>query len=252
MKYNIIKKADHDARGKLGRMILRCYSEKKMKELYPDDNYTVVGEVKNGSDKKKVGELSTGHTVSQRGAHSLIFNCECGYLCVGEDTYVVMLRPRVLLRWLLGLALLIVIVLLILHFSMNADARPDAQGDALVGDHIERVEEEDPLAGVEKLDDRIAFTGYGTAIISEKNPYLELSNPAVNTVDFVFTVADKATGEVLAVTESVAPGKYAYVNVMDHFRGTQGGIVTIHTATFASDNTPRSGMNSEVEIEIKQ
>mgnify|MGYP003292139488 CR=1 FL=1 len=249
MKYPIIKKPDQDTTVKLDKTVYHAYSEKKLKGLYPDDNYTVVGEVKPGSNKKQVGELNTGHAISQRGAHSLSFNREEGYLCVGEDTYVVVLRPRVLLWWLLGLALLAVIVLLVLRFGLaNPDTRPDAQDDALAGDRIERVEEEVP---VEKLEDHIAFTGYGKAVVSEKNPYLELTNPVINTVDFVFTVADKATGEVLAVTESVAPGQYAYVNVMDHFRGTQGGVLIIHTATFASDNSPRSGMDSEVEIEIK-
>lgn len=250
MKYNIIKKPDQDARVKLGSMTLHCYSAKKIKELYPDDNYTVVGEVKTGSGKQKIGELSTGYAVSQRGAHSRTSNREAGFLCVGEDTYVVVLRSRVLPWLLLGIALLAIILLLVFRLSSNPDARPDAQGDALVGDRIERVEE-DPEP-VKKLEDRIAFSGYGKAIVSEKNPYIELTNPEVNTVDFVFTVADKATGEVIAVTESVPPGKYAYVNVMEHFRGTSGGVVTLNIATFASDNTPRSGVNAEVEIEIKQ
>ncbi len=254
MKYNIIKKTDQDAKVKLGSTTYSAYSEKKIKELYPEENYTVVGEVKNGSDKKKAGELSSGHAVSQRGAHSLLFNREAGYLCVGEDTYVVALRPRFLLWWLLGLVLVALIALLVFRFGLtNPDTRPDAQGDALVGDRIERVEEDtDPAPEVEKLQDSIAFSGYGKALVSEKNPYIELTNPEVNFVDFVFTVADKATGEVIAVTESVAPGEYAYVNVMDHFRGTSGGFVMITVATFASDNTPRSGFNAEVEIEIKQ
>lgn len=255
MKYNIIKKPNQDARVKLGNSVYRCYSEDKIKELYPEQDYTVVGEVKNGSDKKKVGDLSTGHAVSQRGAHSRTSNREAGFLCVGEDTYVVVLCPRVLPWLLLGIALVAVILLLVFRFAVNPDARPDAQGDALVGDRIERVEEDDGETSepvVEKLEDRIAFAGYGKAIISEKNPYMELYNPDVNTVDFVYSVADKATGEVIAVTESVPPGKYAYVNVMEHFRGTSGGFVMITVSTFASDNTPRSGFNAEVEIEIKQ
>lgn len=252
MKYTVIQKEEQKAKIKLGRITYRCYSEKQMEDLYPEADYTVVGEVKNGSDKKQIGELNTGHAVSQRGAHSSLFNREVGYLCVGKDTYIVALRPRFLLWWLLGLALLAVIVLLVLRLSFTDPAtRPDPQGDFQVGDRIERVEE-DPDPASENTGGNIVFTGYGKATVSEKNPSIELTNPAENHVDFVFTVADKATGEVIAVTDSIPPGQYAYVNVLEHFRGTVGGVLTINIATFAADNTPRSGLNSEVEIEIKQ
>lgn len=255
MTYTIIERQDQDARVKLGRTTYRAYSGKKLQELYPDGNCTIVGEVKNGSSKHQVGALNIGHPLSQRGAHSPLFTREAGYLCVGEKAYVAVLRPNALLRWLLVLALLVIASTVLLQLGIftpgGSDTRPDAQGDVQIGDRMDYIEDApEPVEPEEKLEDTIAFTGYGKAIVSEKNPYIELSNPAKNFVDFVFTVTDKATGEVIAVTDSVAPGKNAYVNVMDHFRGTQGGIVTIHTATFTEDNTPASGMNSEVEIEI--
>lgn len=254
MKYTIMKGGDTDARVKLGGAVLRCYSAKKLQELYPDHDYTVVGEVKQGSDKKKVGELNTGHAISQWGSHSATLNREAGYLRVGEDMYVAVLQPRMVIPVAAVAVVVLVAALLVprLLGGSGGAVRPDAFGDAQVGGKQEQPNiTYDDGEKVEKQTDRISFSGYGKATVSEERPSIELKNPEVNTVDFVFTVSDKATGEVIAVTDSVAPGQYAYVNVYEHFKGTEGGVLAIYTATFASDNRPRNGMNSEVEIEVK-
>ena len=81
MKYPIIKKPDQDTTVKLGKTVYRAYSGKKLKGLYPDDNYTVVGEVKPGSNKKQVGEFvsnvksPTHNTCSQPVTENTVFSC---------------------------------------------------------------------------------------------------------------------------------------------------------------------------------
>lgn len=253
MKYTIMKSADADARVKLGGAVLRCYSAKKLQELYPDHDYTVVGEVKQGSDKKKVGELNTGHVISQWGSHSATLNREAGYLRVGEDMYVAVLQPRMVIPVAVVAVVLLVAALLVPKMlgGSGGAARPDAFGDAQVGGKQQMADIPQDEQPEEKLEDRIRFAGYGTAYVSAERQSIELTNPSVNTVDFVFTVSDKATGEVIAVTDSVAPGQYAYVNVYEHFKGTEGGVLTVNTATFTSDNVPQSGFDSEIKIEIK-
>lgn len=254
MKYTIIRAKDQDVRIKLGGTVVRCYSEKKMNERHPDRDYSVVGEIKSGSKKQPIGELSTGQSVSQWGTHSIALNREVGYIPVGEKEYLLALRTRAWLPVLVGVlvaAALAVAAWLLLPGLLGGNARPDPVGDAQVGDKQEMADTQQQEQQVEKQTDRISFAGYGKATVSEAQPNIELRNPEVNTVDFVFTISDKATGEVLAVTDSVAPGQYAYVEVYQHFKGTDGGVLTINTATFASDNTPRNGMNSEVEIEVK-
>lgn len=254
VKYTIMKGGDQDTRVKLGGAMVRCYSAKKLHALYPDHDYTVVGEVKQGSDKKKVGELNTGHVISQRGSHNATLNRVVGYLRVGEDMYVAVLQPRPVIPIAAVVAMVLVAVLLVpkLLGGSGGLARPDAFGDAQVGGKQEMADiSQDDTSQQEKLEDRIRFAGYGTAYVSAERQSIELSNPSVNTVDFVFTVKDKATGEVLAVTDSVAPGQYAYVNVYEHFKGTTGGVLSINTATFTSDDVPQSGFDSEIKIEVK-
>jgi len=250
VKYTVIQKREQAERIKLGKNTFRCYSPKQMEKRYPNDDYIIIGEVKNGSKKKKIGKLDNGHPVSKRGTHSALFSRKAGYICVDEDTYIVVLRPRLLPWLLLGLVVLALGAVLLLRTSSRSAAEvPQAQGDFQVGGKIERVEEESapkPSGG------SITFSGYKKVTVSEKNPYVELTNPAENSVDFVFTLTDKATGQVLAVTERVPPGQYAYVDVWEHFRGTSGGVLILNIATFTADNQPLSGVDSEVEIEIKE
>lgn len=254
MKYTIIRAKDQDVRLRLGGTVVRCYSEKKMREMYPDRDYSVVGEIKSRSKKQQIGELSTGQPVSQWGTHSVALNREVGYIPVGGNEYLLALRTRAVLPILVGVLVALALAAaawFLLPGLLGGNARPDPVGDAQVGDRQEMADIPQDEQQEEKLEDRISFAGYGKATVSEERPNIELKNPDVNTVDFVFTISDKATGEVLAVTDSVAPGQYAYVEVYQHFKGTEGGVLTINTATFAPDNTPRNGMNSEVEIEVK-
>lgn len=129
MKYTVFSVSDYDKKIKLDRDTYYGYSEKKLKKRYPEDNYTVVGELKLDRDKKKIGELTTGEAVSELNTYSRVFNRKKGYLCVGQDTYILVLRPRIpLLLWfLLGALLLALLIALLLQFPKEPTViNPDA------------------------------------------------------------------------------------------------------------------------------
>lgn len=114
VRYYIQNANDYDVEIRLGNdhSIFYGYSKKKIKKIYSKEGYIVAGEVKRNSDKKKIGELATGDVVSQTGAHSSLFHRTEGYLCIGRDTYIAVLRTRILLPLLLFFGALLMVMTL--------------------------------------------------------------------------------------------------------------------------------------------
>lgn len=87
-----------------------------MKELYPDGFYPVAGEIYEGKkrDKEKdIGQIDLAETrlpVSPRGQNSRLLRKEAAYLSVGENSYLTVLKLR--LMPLILLALLLIALLL--------------------------------------------------------------------------------------------------------------------------------------------
>ena len=98
----------------------------------------------------------------------------------------------------------------------------------------------------------ISFFGYGKSLVSEKNPSIELYNPSQNTVNMVFEVLDSETNELIARTNDVLPGEYAYVNVVDFYKSAGIHSIDINTSTIDADtDAPMNGMHQQMEIIIQ-
>ena len=156
------------------------------------------------------------------------------------------------------------IVCLVLCFSPNSNPvidNPPVSSesnkpveDAPIG-NFEVSDSQKEKEEVEKapVDDRkITFAGYGKYNVSAENPSVELKNPAVNFVDMVFTLTDKASGEIIARTGKVAAGEFVYVNVMGFYTepGTYDVQVSIST-TDSETGAAMNGMNQEMQIIVK-
>lgn len=128
MKYSIRNINDYDVKIRLDKDVYYGYSEKKLEELYPENDYKLVGEIKRGSDKKKIAELVTGEAISKLEAHSRVFNRRKGYLCVGDDSYVLVLRRRIpiILLFFFGALLLAALIALLLFPKGQTVLNPDA------------------------------------------------------------------------------------------------------------------------------
>ena len=127
--FHHIFKQDYDKRICLGDQNAFCYSKKKMRQLYPNKNYTVVGEVKSGKKLKSpppqgdgsIGTLYINEkelAVFPLGKHKRLIHRGEGFLCVGENRFVAAhsnLVPFLLvLLWLLAM----IAVVLILVFKL--------------------------------------------------------------------------------------------------------------------------------------
>lgn len=112
---------DSDKEIKLDKEKFECYSKKKMKDLYPKKRlYQVIGETKKHNRKEEIGYLTLGKKefiVSDEGENSHILNYVAGYIKVGENTYVELLKSRIpflLLFWGLLLGILAGLLILLL------------------------------------------------------------------------------------------------------------------------------------------
>jgi len=117
MQYSAISASHHDAQVKLKGETLECLSSKQLKRTYPRGGCKVVGEI-SGRKKKEIGLLPHGKTefsVCAPGAHSSLFWRQAGYLQVGPDEYVAVVKSRIpFLLLLLGLLALIALLLCLL------------------------------------------------------------------------------------------------------------------------------------------
>ena len=129
---------DYDKQIQYGTKQIGCYSESAMKKQYPEKNYRIVGEIKLSQEKvkdlqkeakkqqkqnaRKLGELHMGEHVFDvfHSAKVDVFNKTQGYLCVGNDAYVLVkqtVAPFLILSssMCMGLAICIILILLMLR-----------------------------------------------------------------------------------------------------------------------------------------
>ena len=98
----------------------------------------------------------------------------------------------------------------------------------------------------------IKFAGYGKYEVSEEQPNIELSNPQSNFADFVFTVNDSKTQQLIGKTEKVSPGKFLYMNVMDLYETPGVYNVDINISTYDSvTGVQLNSVNQKMEINVK-
>lgn len=156
--------------------------------------------------------------------------------------------------WAIIVILVIVIILLLLR---SCGASPTGVGtpgqeQTPIGNFEVGGKREEPVVEKEPEEvEYITFSGFGKFEVSKDAPNVELSNPEGNSVDMVFTLTDKATGDLIARTGKVHSGEYVYVNVMDYYSEKGSHFVTVNIETMNEDNVPMNGLNQEMEIIVK-
>lgn len=124
-QYRAIPREDYDQTLKIEGVKIGCYSPKRMKQLYPEKNYHIVGETKRKNKKDQTAALTVWRSrlkVSALEDNSKLLYRKAGYVCVGEDTYVVLLKLRFLfLIWFLGLGAGIGVVGTLLWLSLHKE-----------------------------------------------------------------------------------------------------------------------------------
>lgn len=132
MQYHILPTNDHDKKLRYEQIDVYCYSKKQLDKRYPEKNYRIIGEAKPKNKKKELARLAVvsqekPYVISKLGSHSRLLYKRAGYVFVGNDEYVAMLKPRwPFLLLLMGLLALIALLLsMLLRGSIPIVIQPD-------------------------------------------------------------------------------------------------------------------------------
>lgn len=93
----VIEKYNYDQSVKINERNIKCYSKKKLNELYSSGNYTIVGETFENNKKKEIDKIFLGKKqliVSKYGKNNKLLYKRKGYLLVGDDEFIVILQNR--------------------------------------------------------------------------------------------------------------------------------------------------------------
>lgn len=163
-----------------------------------------------------------------------------------ENTFVEA-KSRLLIFILLG------ILLIGLVFPMLGNPQIIEELPVIGNISIMDEQETRPASDKEKEEiPTITFAGYGQYTVTKEYPNVELKNPDINFVDMVFTLTDKDTGEIIARTDKVPAGKYAYVNVVDFYKEPGVYTILINVATFdAETGAQMNGINQKLELIVE-
>ncbi len=142
--------------------------------------------------------------------------------------------------------LIIIIIFLLLRSCENTPDKPfpdQTQGEWNIGDKRPDQTQESSI-----IPENITFLGSDRYTVSKNNKDIEMINPKINQVNFVFTVTDAKTGEVIAKTDKVAPGQYVYINLYDHFKKEGSYDIVIDISTFSFSGAQLNGVNAKAVV----
>ena len=112
VNYRVIPRDDYEGDVKLRGVHILCYKKKQLDDMYPNDDYIVVGETKAKNKKRIIDNLYLADVidiskletddegneipllVSNSGEHSKLLYRRAGYVLVGPDTYIALLKFR--------------------------------------------------------------------------------------------------------------------------------------------------------------
>ncbi len=160
-------------------------------------------------------------------------------------------RRKKIITTIAFVVLIIIIIILLLRSCGNSDYNPDnplpdeTQGEWNIGD-----KRPDETQDSSIVPESITFSGSDKYTVSPNRKEIELTNPEINQVNFVFTITDTQTGEVIAKTGKVAPSQYVYINIYDYFKEAGSYDVTIDISTFSFGGQQLNGASTKAVVTV--
>lgn len=183
-----------------------------------------------------------------------------GYVAVDDkkDVFIEVKSRLFIIFWilvgLLALSLCVPPILGVIGFGPNTSYDPSvdlpAIGDVDISDEQQTRPTTPPTPEGEVPT--ITFAGYGKYTVNSEYPSVEMKNPEGNFVDMIFTLTDEASGEIIARTNKVPAGKFAYVDVVKFYGEPGTYTVLINVATFdAQTGEQMNGINQKMEVTVE-
>lgn len=206
---------------------IKCYSKKQLKILYPNRDYKLVGEYTPGSKKSQAGSLEYKNrkfNLSQLRTHSRAAYSEKGFLGVGEDSFVVLIKNALPTR-IIAAVLCVLIIATGVFLAVNLTGQSEiasVKDEAIAAagfDKNVQPELEEGAVDWEGAKPRetggvtagIAIPGYKSITIDagETDIKVNLQNPEGNPCYFVISLILE-DGTELYKSKMIEPGKGLY------------------------------------------
>lgn len=199
--FHAVPKADYDKKVKLQKLELMCYSPEKMDQLYSQKKPRVVGEIKANNQQDRIARVMVADKVlpvSALGKHSRLIYRKAGYINIGMDEYVAVLKSRfgfLLLLFLLLLGLVTALGLLLGSLFGKKDEPTVINPMPVVDPNAETIpdETESPSEDPESVG-VMEEQGGSVSMIYSLNAWLDLST---GTIDILFQNPGKSTHDVV-------------------------------------------------------
>lgn len=279
--FHHIFKQDYDKRIFLGDQFIFCYSEKKMRELYPEKNYTVVGEAKSarrlkkkaaaqtenksGKPERHIGRLHINGKevdVFRHGEHVGLLHKREGYVCVGGDTFIAIYSSRLpfLLALLAVLAMLAVTTTLVIQLIGNP--KPPIVIDP---DHpLPEIDPDIEMLPVDEDGDKVqsesgggfvsmVFTKEASISLSSNTATIYYQNPSKSNHAVILELYLISDGQeyFLGRTGLIPAGGAIYrMDVSERDAGIRAGIYTGLYRTYYYD--PQTGERAAISSDITE
>lgn len=234
------------------------YKKKDMKTLYPAGGFTVCGQV--GKGRTEIGELNAaGKTETVYRVSKMPHTVIKGYIKVGNDDYIAVVKD-VLLLWIFLIIALIALLAaagLLIRNAVLANAEPEttkAYGevdpnavygvpDISVPDKIETAGREISVPGIPSMKFKAG----------ELEQTHILTNPEGNPCYFQFEIILSDTGEVIYTSKLLPPGysisKFKLTKPLE--AGTYSASVKFNTYTFDKEQKRLNNFVSKTTIYVE-
>ena len=150
MQFHIVP-ASYDAQIQMKGRKVKCFSAQHLKKLYPDDGFTLVGEIGDKKAKSPIGMVRIDHdlydVVPPNSKNRLLWRT-AGYLQVGKGEYVAVMKNR--LQFLLLFLLMLAIVSLLLSTLLSGSFTPGGGPDDPGGNDPIVIDPDHPLPPVDE------------------------------------------------------------------------------------------------------
>lgn len=242
--------------GKTG-LAVPCYKKKQMDDLYPAGGFSVVGQLGKGRDE--IGQLSAeDKTETVYAVPKMPHTSIKGYVQVGENEFLAVVKD-VLLLWLLLLLLLLALAAALgygIHYAVTTGAEPEPTTN------LPGVIDENAELGLPDLSvpDKIQTQGrkiktYGipemNLVAGQREQTFVFSNPEENPCYFKIEIVLEDTGEVIYTSNLLPPG-YS-ISKFTLNRALEAGEykAVVHHKTYSFDKEQRPLNNVDIKTTIK-
>lgn len=232
--------------------ILRCYTKKQIKSLYPTGKYTLLGEYRPGQENGEQEFEANGMVLPLAPLHKnnrLLYAVK-GYLKCREeeDSYILLLQNRVLQRVAVLLLCLCVIAAACFALPSTPEGRTLLGVDPGAADPVESAYNTGGQAGAS-----IQIPGYKSISIAADTTDVTVSfrNPEENSCYFrISLILDDGT--VLYQSELIPPGKEVREITLAQPMPAGEYAASVKYDTFTlEDQTPLNGANVKMTLVVQ-